>query len=366
MMQALLERMVNRCMEIQQIPAPTFHEKERAAYVFDRFQDEKNVSTEWDTAGNVLACLKGTAASSSPILVSAHLDTVFPNGTNLRLTRESDRIFGAGIGDNAMGVAGLFGLLWSLSTNGIRLKSDLFLIANVCEEGLGDLKGMRAVVKRFGGHPKAYIVLEGLALGHVYNRALGVRRYLIAIHTGGGHSWTDYGQPSAVHELANLTSKITALTMPTGSRTSLNVGKISGGTSVNTIAAEADMELDLRSENPMALEIIIQKVEQIVDSFKQPGVDVRLEEISQRPFGKMDANHPLVQTAQACLVEQNIRPILNIGSTDANLPISLGYPAVTIGLSHGGGAHTVHEYLYTEPLQRGLEQLVQLVTKISA
>ena len=362
-MQTPLERMINRGMEIQQIPAPTFQEKERAAFVFDRFQEEGNVSVEWDPAGNVLACLKGTVSSSSPILVSAHLDTVFPSGTNLRQTHESDRLFGAGIGDNSIGVAGLFGMLWSLSTRDIHLPTDLWLIANVCEEGLGDLKGMRAVVERFGDKPKAYIVLEGLALGHVYNRALGVRRYQVAIHTSGGHSWTDYGQPSAVHKLANLTSKLTALTMPMGLRTSLNVGRISGGTSVNTIASDADIELDLRSEDPKALETIIKKVEQLIHSFEQPGVDVHLEVISQRPYGEIDGNHPLVQNALDCLVEQGIKPILSIGSTDANLPLSLGYPAVTIGLSHGGSAHTVHEYIYTEPLQKGLEQLVQLVLK---
>ena len=319
-----------------------------------------------DPTGNVLVCLKGKENNSAPILISAHLDTVFPLETNLRVTRESDRIFGAGIGDNSMGVAGLFGLLWSLTGRNIHLKSDLWLIANVCEEGLGNLKGMGAVVDRFGDQTKGYIVLEGMALGHIYHRALGVRRYSITILTGGGHSWTDYGQPSAVHELADLASKLTALTMPPKYRTTLNVGKISGGTSVNTIAAEASLELDLRSENQQTLESIIQKVEQAVASIKRSGVEVRLEEIGRRPVGEIPDSHLLVRQAQSCLAEQGIQAVLNIGSTDANLPLSLGYPAVTIGLSNGGSGHTVHEYIFTEPLKKGMEQLVRLVQKIDS
>jgi tripeptide aminopeptidase len=317
-----------------------------------------------DPVGNVLVCLKGRSISSTPIIVTAHLDTVFPMDTNLRVTRECDRIFGAGIGDNSMGVAGLFGLIWSLSKRNIQLKGDLWLAANVGEEGLGNLKGMQSVVDRFGKLPKAYIILEGMALGHIYNRALGVRRYRVTINTSGGHSWTDYGQPSAVHELASLASKLTSLTMPPKYRTTLNVGKISGGTSVNTIAAEANFELDLRSENLEALETIVHKVEEIIAIVSRPGVEIQSVLIGQRPAGEIPSTHTLVLAAQTSLVDQGIKPILNIGSTDANLPLSRGYPAITIGLSSGGSAHTVHEYIYSEPIKKGLEQLLSLVQTI--
>jgi acetylornithine deacetylase/succinyl-diaminopimelate desuccinylase-like protein len=363
MMKPFVERLLDLAIEIQQIPAPTFHESDRADFVRECFHVEKKVTVDMDPAGNVLACLPGNG-SAAPVLVSAHLDTVFPLDTNLRFTRESDRVFGAGIGDNAVSVAGLFGLLWLLSERNIQLPGDLWLAANVCEEGLGDLKGMRALVDRFGDLPKAYLVLEGMALGHVYNRALGVRRYRITINTTGGHSWTDYGHPSAVHELAGLATKLTALTMPAKPRTTLNVGKISGGTSVNTIAAEASLELDLRSEGLDALQSVVQKVEEIAASLDSPDVHVQLELIGQRPVGEISNDHPLVLQAQSCLMEQGLRPVLNIGSTDANLPLSLGFPAVTIGLTSGASAHTVHEYILTAPLQKGFEQLVQLVQKI--
>jgi len=236
-MDPFMERLLDLAIEIQQIPAPTFHEADRADFIRECFRLEKNVTVEMDAAGNVLACLPGKGGAA-PVVISAHMDTVFPLDTNLRFTRESDRVFGAGIGDNSLGVAGLFGLLWLLSERNIKLPGDLWLAANVCEEGLGDLKGMRALVERFGAQPKAYLILEGMAFGHIYNRALGVRRYRISIKTSGGHSWTDYGRASAVHELTGLASKLTALPIPSEPRTTLNVGKIAGGTSVNTIAAQ--------------------------------------------------------------------------------------------------------------------------------
>jgi tripeptide aminopeptidase len=363
MMNSFINRVLELAISIQQVPAPTFHEAGRAEFVRQCFQAEPGLLVEMDPAGNVLACLPGSG-NSSGLVVSAHLDTVFPMDTNLRVHREVDRVFGAGIGDNALGVAGLFGLVWLLSERDIHLGRDLCLVANVCEEGLGDLKGMRAVLDRFGDVPQAYLILEGLALGQIYHRGLGVRRYRITISTSGGHSWTDYGQPSAVHELAGLATRLTSLTMPANPRTTLNVGKISGGTSVNTIAAEAHLELDLRSESYAALQEVSQKVEKIATSLNRPDVRVQLELIGQRPVGEISDQHPLVLQAKSCLLDQGIRPILNIGSTDANLPLSMGLPAVTIGLTQGASAHTVHEYILIDPLEKGFEQLLQLVQRI--
>ena len=362
-MDPLLERVLDRAIEIQQIPAPTFHEEDRAAFIQECFHYERNINVEMDAAGNVLACLRGKG-SAAPIVVSAHMDTVFPLDTSLHFTRSSDRVFGAGIGDNSLGVAGLFGLLWQLTERKIKLSSDLWLAANVCEEGLGDLKGMRSLVDRFGKAPKAYLILEGMAFGHIYNRALGVRRYRISINTNGGHSWTDYGQTSAVHELAGLASKLTALRLPTKPRTTLNVGKITGGTSVNTIAAQACLELDLRSESREALQSVVEQVEQLACDLGRPDVQVEVDVIGQRPGGEISDDHPLVLKAKECLQEQSVQPVLTIGSTDANLPLSMGLPAITIGLTSGANAHTVHEYILTDPLSKGIDQMVNLVIKI--
>jgi tripeptide aminopeptidase len=245
----------------------------------------------------------------------------------------------------------------------LSLPGDLWLVANVCEEGLGDLRGIRAVVDRFGALPLAYIVLEGMALGQVYHRGLGVRRYRLTVRTSGGHSWIDYGQPSAVHELTALSTRITALELPRTPRSTLNIGVISGGSSVNTIAAEAMLELDLRSEGAETLEALAAQVDQIARAAEKPGVSVELEIIGQRPSGEIPPDHPLVKLAQDCLRTVGIEPRLNIGSTDANLPLSRGIPAVTIGLTTGSRAHSVQEFINIEPLEKGMEQLIGLVSR---
>jgi len=188
-----------------------------------------------------------------------------------------------------------------------------------------------------------------------------VRRYRITIRTEGGHSWIDYGRPSAVHELTALAARITAIKVPVEPRTSLNVGTISGGTSVNTIAADASLDLDLRSEQRKTLETVARQVEDLVKNAQRDGVTVTLEIIGQRPAGVLPVDHALVRRAEICLRNVGIEPHHNIGSTDANLPLSLGLPAVTIGLTTGRGAHTVHEYINIEPLTLGMKQVVELV-----
>jgi tripeptide aminopeptidase len=202
-----------------------------------------------------------------------------------------------------------------------------------------------------------------MALGQVYQRATGVRRYRLRVRTAGGHSWHDYGRPSAVHEMTSLATHITGLELPRQPRTTLNVGVISGGSSVNTIAAEAMLELDLRSENVVALEDLVRQVKKIVNSAQRPDVEVEMKAIGQRPTGEIPAEHWLVRLAQECLREVGVEPHLNIGSTDANLPLSLGLPAITIGLTNGGQAHTVYEFINIAPLEKGVEQLVRLVSQ---
>lgn len=360
MQSALIHRTLDLAVEIQQIPAPTFAEQQRAAFVLDRFLRSGLEDVCTDDAGNVYARLPGVG-NALPVIVSAHIDTVFLEGTNLAANQTGDKIFGPGIGDNSLGVAGLFGLVWGLRAKPSSLPGDLWLVANVCEEGLGDLAGMRAVVDRFGGQVSAYIVLEGMALGQIYHRGLGVQRYRIETQTTGGHSWVDYGRPSAIHELADLIGQLTELELPEQPRTTLNVGVIAGGTTVNTIAARAHLELDLRSEGTTELSDLTQRVEARVAKANRPDVAVTARVIGSRPAGKLAPNHSLVRLARKALRQVGIEAHLGVGSTDANIPLSLGYPAICIGLTHGGGAHTVDEYILTQPLERGLQQLQTIV-----
>jgi len=361
---SLIDRILDLAVSIQQIPAPTFNEARRAAFVYDRFCEERLLDITQDAAGNVYARLPGQG-SAAPLVVSAHLDTVFPHETELAITRSQNKIAGPGIGDNSLGVAGLFYLVWALrsSQTGLaQLPGDLWLVANTGEEGLGDLVGMRHVVDRFGAQARAYLILEGMALGQVYHRGLGVRRYRIDAHTTGGHSWVDFGRPSAVHELASVINRLAAIWLPQEPRTSLNVGVFSGGTSINTIAAQAYCLLDLRSEDRKTLDALAADVVAIVQAANHPGkVAVSASLVGQRPVGALPASHPLVSLAARCLEAHGIQPYPNIGSTDANLPLSRGLPAVCIGLTTGGGAHTTGEFIDIRPLHQGLAQLLDFV-----
>jgi acetylornithine deacetylase/succinyl-diaminopimelate desuccinylase-like protein len=359
----LVNGVLDLATEIQQIPAPTFHEGNRAEFIRARFAQENLQDIYTDEIGNVFGRLPGSG-SKLPIVVSAHLDTVFPASTDLLLKHQADKIAGPGIGDNAVGLAGLFGLLWALEAHQISLASDLWLVANVGEEGLGDLCGMREVVRRFEDQIKAYIVLEGMALGQVYHRGLGVRRYRITVSTSGGHSWVDYGKRSAIHELGLIISRLVEIEIPEKPRTTINVGVISGGTSVNTIAAEAYLDLDLRSEDMETLNTLEASVKETLGEFRTPEVEISTEMIGDRPVGEISPTDPLVRLVVECLESVGIRPRLNIGSTDANIPLSLGFPAICLGLTTGNGAHTANEYIKTAPLQLGLEQLRLVIEEL--
>lgn len=368
-----VQKVLDLAIQIQQIPSPTFEENRRASFIHQRFTEEGLLDVSIDQVGNVYARRPGLG-KSAPVVVSAHSDTVFPGSTELKVRQEADRVLGPGIGDNSLGVAGLFGLLWSLNhvrdntdvfgdrvVGAASLPGDLWLVANVGEEGLGDLAGMRAVVDRFAGYPLAYIVLEGMALGQIYHRALAVRRFRITARTKGGHSWVDHGNPSAIHSLSAFINRLTGLDLPKFPRTTLNVGVISGGTSVNTIAAQACLELDLRSEELPKLQELVSQVEELVRAFNRPMMQFDIELIGHRPSGQIPQDHSLVRLAQRSLKSLGIQPCLNIGSTDANIPLSQGYPAVCLGLTSGGGAHTVDEYINIRPLSQGLRQLALVV-----
>ncbi len=365
------ESLVERAVAVQQIPAPTGQEGARAAWVEAAFRELGLERVERDALLNVYARVPGRRPGPG-LLVSAHMDTVFPPGTDLALRREPerDRLSGPGIGDNSVGVAGLVTLAESL----VRLPTppvDVWLVANSNEEGLGDLKGMRAAVDRLHGRAPglgAAIVLEGMGLGRVVHRGLGVRRYRIAVQAPGGHSWGDFGVASAVHALVALAAEIAHLQVPRKPRTSFNIGRIQGGRSVNTIADHAELELDLRSEAPETLAWLDEQVRRMVERHRSEHrrlhtqVTVHMVQIGHRPAGGIPEDHPLVQAASAVLARLRVRERrdFRISSTDANVPLSRGIPAVCIGLTEGGDAHRLSEWIALGPLVQGMRQLLCL------
>ena len=360
-MNNLPAQIIDLAIQIQQIPAPTFAEGERGEFMRELFIKEKLKDVSVDSLGNVFARLPGKQKKAKALIVSAHLDTVFPATVNLQIKKETKKIVAPGIGDNSLGVAALFGIICSLRERKITLQNDVWFVANVGEEGLGDLRGMRAVVERFGTHVLGYLVLEGLALGHVYHRAIGVKRYRITAKTAGGHSWSDYGQPSAVHELALLITKLTAIRLPREPRTTLNVGTIGGGTGVNVLASDAKCEVDLRSEDPKTLARLVHQVEELIAHASRAGVKIMAETIGERPAGGISEKHEFVQLAIKCSQEQAVNVTLTTGSTDANIPLSQNIPAVVMGITTGGGAHTTNEYIDIVPVEKGMEILVRFV-----
>lgn len=364
-MNNLPTQIIDLAVQIQQIPAPTFAEGARGEFVRDLFIKEKLKDVSMDSLGNVFARLPGKQKKARALVVTAHLDTVFPPSINLQVKKEAQRVLAPGIGDNSIGVAALFGILWSLRERQIVLKHDVWFVANVGEEGLGDLRGMRGVVGRFGADILGYLVLEGLALGHVYHKAIGVKRYRITARTAGGHSWSDYGQPSAVHELAALVTELTSIRLPREPRTTMNVGTIGGGTGINVLAAEAKCELDLRSEDPATLSNLVHQVEDMLGRASREGVKINAEVIGERPAGEIPADNQLVQLALSCTQEQGLEAILTAGSTDANIPLSEGIPAVVMGITTGGGAHTVNEFIDIKPIELGMNGVVRFVESIA-
>lgn len=354
--------MVEKAIAIQQIPAPTFAEARRAAYLEGRFAEVGLVDVARDAVENVYGRFPGSDPQDrTPIIISAHSDTVFPAGTDLTVQRNGHLTHGPGIGDNSTGVAGLLVLAETLRDLMIRPLADIWFVSNVCEEGLGDLRGMRAVVERFGGNA-IYLVIEGGLFGQISHQAIGVNRYEITINTPGGHSWGNFGQRSAIHELGRLIAAIDKMQLPLKPKTTYNVGVIEGGTSVNTIAQTAKMLLDLRSEDPHRLAILVAEVEKLVMNRQRlRDVMVEMKQIGNRPPGQISRDAPLVQQAATALRHVGSTKVNFIASsTDANVPLSQGFTAVCIGLTESGNAHRLDEYMDSTHLAQGMSQLLLL------
>lgn len=373
-----VEAIVDLAIAIQQIPAPTFAEAARAAFIQQQFTAVGLQDIFQDTLGNVYGRYPSNGrypgngpypssnAAPSPVIISAHSDTVFPAGTDLAVRRQDGLVYGPGIADNSTGVAGIITLAQTVRDFAFTLPADLWFVANVAEEGLGDLRGMRAVVAQFG--PEAsYIIVEGGLFGQISHQGIGVRRFEITVQTPGGHSWGSFGNRSAIHELARIIVAIDRLPVPKMPKTTYNVGVIEGGTSVNSIAQTASSLLDLRSEASEELENLLTAVAHIVEQAgKRKDVAATMQMIGNRPAGYLAREAPLVQWAEAALRQVGCHnPRFIASSTDANIPLSEGMTAVCIGLADSHNAHRLDEYLDPKNLPRGLGQLLLLALAAS-
>lgn len=235
----LADWVVDQGLKIQQIPAPTFAEASRAAYVSEQFGQFGLIDLSTDEVFNVYGRLPGTDSTLPALMIMAHTDTVFSADTDLTTRPQPTTIYGPGLGDNSIGVSGMLGLLWWLRQEQLQPECDLWFVATSREEGLGDLGGVKAAFERLKHCLACVINLEGLAFGHIYHAGIAVRRLQITAKTEGGHSWLHFGRPSAIHGLMQLGARIDRLQPPTNPRTTYNIGVIEGGQSINTIAPSA-------------------------------------------------------------------------------------------------------------------------------
>jgi tripeptide aminopeptidase len=359
------ETIVKTAVAIQQIPSPTFGEGARAAEVLRRFKRLPLDDVSQDEVGNVYACRRGRQDRPG-ILLAAHLDTVFDRETDLTVRQAGPLIYGPGIGDNSLGVAALLHLAEAVEQAALPNAANIWYVTDVCEEGMGNLRGMRAAIDRLGDGIGKVIAVEGTGFGRIYHRAIGVTRLRVEVHGPGGHSWADYGTPSAVHHLAELALAVTRLAIPEEPRTTLNIGVIEGGTTVNAIAERGTFLLDLRSESQAALDALVDEARRAIDTVpRTEGISVTVQLVGKREAGMISQEHGLARAAAEALEAVGATVVWGSGSTDANVPLALGIPAVCIGITTGGNAHRHDEYIETTDIHRGMEALARLLWSIS-
>lgn len=351
---------VEQAIAIQQVPAPTFAEAQRAEHVAAAFRALNLEQVEVDVLCNVYGLLPGQNHDAPAVMLAAHTDTVFPQATDLTVRRDGELIYGPGLGDNSIGIAGMLALVKLLRDEGITPPADLWIVSPSREEGLGNLDGMRAAFARLETRIGSVINVEGLAFGHVYHAGIAVRRLKISARTEGGHSWLHFGRPSAIHALMELGARISRLQPPQTPRTTFNIGVVEGGQSVNSIATYAAFWLDLRSEDSKALAAFESRVQAEISTMNDPEVTFEVEIVGDRPSGLIPTDHPLVERALNALTQVGVRGTLENGSTDGNIPLSRGCPTVTVGITRGGNAHRLDEYIEVSPVAAGLRQLILL------
>lgn len=366
-------------LEMVAIPAPTFAEGARAEWFLERFRALGLTNVHLDEVGNVLGeWSAGIPGDSQFVLVSAHLDTVFPAGTNTQPSEDGTRMLGPGVCDNGAGLTAMLGVLAALKFAEIALPMTILFAANVGEEGEGDLRGMRYLFEQgaYKGRIAAAVAMEGSGTAAVVTRGLGSRRFRVTITGPGGHSWSDAGAPNPItllsRGLAALADLSTLQAGGAGPRTTLSPGQISGGTSINSIPYSATVDLDLRSTEPEQLDLhtleIHRTFEEIVAySNRTPsGAGLQIESIGNRPAAGLPDDSPMWHTIRAVDRHLGLRTEPRLGSTDANLPLALGIPAVALaGGGVGGGIHTLAEWYDPTGRETALRRALLIVLDLA-
>jgi tripeptide aminopeptidase len=365
-------------IRITEIAAPPFHESARAAYM-KKWLAAAGLRVEVDGTGNVIGEYAG--ASQDIVMLTAHMDTVFPAGTNVTVKREGGRLLAPGISDNGTGLAALLVIARAFREAKIKTNNTILFVADVGEEGEGNLRGMRALVETYKKHLKSVIALDGSATEYVTTAALASRRVEISITGPGGHSWSDFGVPNPIHALGRGIARFVAARVPESPRTSFNIGEIEGGTSVNSIPSRALMKVDLRSESEAELgklenflrESIQSGIDEETAAARERGMsggtsklDLKVSVLGVRPAGEIPENSPLLAALLAADTRLGNRSRRERSSTDANIPLSVGIPAISIGAGgRSGGAHTIEEWYDPTNRELGLQRVALTLLAIA-
>jgi tripeptide aminopeptidase len=365
-------------VRITEIPAPPFQESARAAYM-KKILAATGLRVESDEAGNVIGEWPG--ASTDVVMLTAHMDTVFPAGTEVRVKREGGRLLAPGISDNGTGLAALVALSRAFHEAKIKTNSTILFAADVGEEGEGNLRGMRALVDAYKKRLNYVIALDGSATEYVTTAALASRRVEITINGPGGHSWSDFGAPNPIHALGRGIARFVVVRVPESPRTSFNIGEIEGGTSVNSIPSSAHMKVDLRSESETELstlegtlrDAMKAGIEEEMSAARERGMagvsnllSLKINVLGVRPAGELPENSPLLAALLAADNQLGNRSRRERSSTDANIPLSLGIPAISLGAGgRSGGAHTLDEWYDPAGRELGLQRVALTVLGVA-
>jgi tripeptide aminopeptidase len=361
-------------IHLTEIPAPEFGESRRAEALKQLFA-ASGFSVSIDSTGNVVAERRGSD-SNGVILLAAHIDTVFPQGTDVQVRRDGNRLVAPGISDNGAGISALVGLARALFESQVLTNKTIVLAGDVGEEGEGNLRGIRALVDRYGSRLSAVIAVDGPATDYITTQGIASRRLEASVTGPGGHSWSDFGAPNPITAIARGVVQFSAVRVPTDPRSSYNFGVIDGGTSVNSIPSSASVKVDLRSED----EAELARLESALRDAMQTGLrdelakcdapsdalQLAFRSLGTRPAGKLPADSPLLATIRSVDRTLGNRSRLESSSTDANLPLSLGIPSVAIGGGGiGGGAHTPEEWFNPAGRELGLKRLFLTVVSLA-
>ncbi len=360
---------------LTEIPAPPFQEAQRAAAV-KLLLASSGLEVQIDKTGNVIGELRGTNEKEMVVL-SAHLDTVFPPSTEIKVRHDRDRLLAPGISDNGTGLAALIAIARACQESHIKPRRTILFVADVGEEGEGNLRGMRALIEAYKPKLKAVIVLDGSGTDHVTTKALASRRLEATINGPGGHSWSDFGMPNPINALVRASVRFINTKVPAAPRTTFNIGQIEGGTSINSIPYEAKLKVDIRSESEDELtklesalrECIAAGVRDEMESSRERSkgkLEWKVELLGSRPGGELPVNSPLLAALRSADEFVGNQSRVERSSTDANVPLAHGIDAISIGAGGtGGGAHSLQEWYEPAGREMGLKRALLVLLGVS-